>query len=183
MSAPPEEERFQTNVMCLADLVHELTSICWDEGIEDVNPTLLLLAKAYLGNLDQVVLIETFITYSHMYWDEIINRNENFFVEHAASIFAHLPVEKGRISAFKMLFTATNEDDDPVIIQEDREAIWEMFDSLAKICIKYIHRVRECKLVEIDGKMKPRYLKNEFPEIKVRAHAKKWDVELNIPKV
>ena len=31
--------------------------------------------------------------------------------------------------------------------------------------------------------MVPRYRYNRFPEIKVREHAKKWDIELFIPKV
>ena len=40
MSFPSEEERFLANVLDLSDLVHELTTICWDEGIKDINPIL-----------------------------------------------------------------------------------------------------------------------------------------------
>jgi hypothetical protein len=185
MSAPKEEERFMANVLDLSDLVHELTSICWDEGFKDVNPTLIVLAKAYLSNYDKVELIETFITYSNEYWDEIKKRNENFFIEHSGKIFAHLPVGKGNISAFKMLFTTKDKDGNPVINNNDRDAVWDMFDSLVKICIKYIHRVRECVVArnEETGKMRPMYKNNKFPDIKVREHAKKWDIVLDIPQV
>jgi len=183
MSVPPEEERFMANVLDLCDLIHELSTICWDEGVQDVNPTLIVLAKAYLQNYSKVEMIETYIYYSHKYWDEVRSRNEEFFVEHAGEIFAHLPVKKGNISAFKMLFTAKDSSGEHIIIQEDRDAIWDMFDSLVKICIKYIHKVRDCQLIEKDGKMRPKYMKNKFPQIKVREHAKKWDVELDIPRV
>ena len=182
-SGPPEEERFIRNVLELSDLIHELTSICWDEGIKDVNPALIILAKAYLKKYNKIEMIETFILHSHKCWDEIEERRENFFNVHAAAIFAHLPVKEGNISAFKMLFTSKDDKGEHIIIQEDRNAIWDYFHSLVKICIKYVHRIRYCKLIEIEGKMKPRYTVNKFPEIKVRYHAKKWDIELDIPKV
>ena len=182
MGTPPEEERFKINVLDLSDLVHELISQCWDNGIQDINPILIVAARAYLKNYDNIDLIETFIKYSHMYWDEIKTRNENFFVEHSQNIFQYLPVAKGNIDAFKMLFTSVDKYGEKMICQEDRDAVWDMFDSLVKICIKYIHRVRECVLEEKDGKMVPRYSKNLFPTIKARSHARKWDIELEIPK-
>lgn len=177
-----EEERFSTNVKGLTDLVHELTSLCWDSGNKQVNPILINLAGAYLSSLDKVELIETFINHTHeVCWEEIRNRNENFFIEHTNEIFGKLPVEQGNIDAFKMLFTAKDKHGEAVISGEDRNAVWDIFGSLVKICIKYVHRVRECYLFEKDGKMVPRYRYNRFPEIKVREHAKKWDIELHIP--
>lgn len=180
---PSEEERFSTNSNDLSDLVHELTSKCWDNGHREIQPLLINLAQAYLNSLDKTVLMETFITHSHNFWEEVRLRNENFFVEHSGEIFGKLPVEQGNIDAFKMLFTSKDANGGPLIEEEDRDAIWEMFGSLVKICVKYIHRVRDCHLVEKDGKMVPRYRHNKFPEIKVREHARNWDIELNIPKV
>jgi len=184
MDNPSEEDRFIANVKVLTDLVHELTSMCWDAGHKKVNPILINLAGAYLSGLDKNELIETFINHTHaVCWEEIRNRNENFFIEHTNEIFGQLPVEQGNIDAFKMLFTSKDENGDSVISEDDKEAVWDMFSSLVKICIKYVHRVRECYLVEKDGKMVPRYRYNRFPEIKVREHAKKWDIELYIPTV
>lgn len=184
MTTPTEEERFSINMGGLSDLVHELVSTCWESGIKDINPILIPLAKSYLINYDKVELIETFINHSHNFWEEIRLKNENFFIEHSTDIFGKLPVESGNIDAFKMLFTSKNKNGNPIIIQEDREAIWVYFGCLVKICIKYVHRIRECYLEENkEGKMLPRYRYNKFPEIKVREHAKKWDVVLDIPKV
>ena len=185
MSAPPEQVRFSTNVNDLSNLVHQLTEICWQNDHKEINPILITLAQAYLNSLDKVELIETFITHSHTYWEEIRLKNENFFISHSGEIFGKLPVEQGNIDAFKMLFTSKDKQGNPVIEEEDREAIWVNFGSLVKICIKYVHRVRECHLEENKetGKMMPRYKYNKFPEIKVREHAKKWDIVLDIPKV
>ena len=181
---PTEEERFSINSNDLSDLVHELTSKCWDNGHKEIQPILINLAQAYLNSLDKTLLMETFITHSHNFWEEIRLRHENFFVEHSKDIFGQLPVEQGNIDAFKMLFTSKDANGNPLIEEEDRDAIWEMFGSLVKICIKYIHRIRDCHLEENkDGKMVPRYRYNRFPEIKVREHAKKWDITLDIPRV
>ena len=180
---PNEEERFSINTNDLSDLVHELTSKCWDSGHKEIQPMLITLAQGYLNTLDKTLLMETFVTHSHMFWEEIRVRNENFFVEHSGEIFGKLPVEQGNIDAFKMLFTSKDAKGQSLIEEEDKDAIWEMFGSLVKICVKYIHRVRDCHLVEKEGKMVPRYRYNKFPEIKVREHAKKWDINLEIPKV
>ena len=93
-----------------------------------------------------------------------------------------MPVAKGNIDAFKMLFTSKDQDGEDMICQDDRDAIWDMFDSLVKICIKYVHRERKCELVEKDDRMVPRYTVNFMAEIKVRSHAKKWNIELEIPQ-
>ena len=182
MSMPLEEERFKANVLDLSDLIHELASQCWDEGVKDLNPMLLMAAKAYLGGYDKIELIETFIKYSNEYWGEIKNRNEDFFKLHSRNVFGKLPVGEGNINGFKILFESKDKDGNFMICQDDRDAIWDMFDSLVKICIKYIHRVRDCVLEEKNGKFRPTYKNNLFPSIRVREHAKIWDIILDIPK-
>lgn len=181
---PSEEVRFLANVSDLIDLIHELTSMCWDSGCQDLNPTLILAAGAYLKSYDKIKLIETFITYSNEHWEKIRTRDENFFINNAHEIFQHLPVQEGKINAFKILFTATEKDGTPIVVKEDRDAVWEIFDSLVKICIKYIHRVREVKYVKTDKGMRPYYVnKEKFPKIKVRKEAKSWNITLPMPSL
>ncbi len=184
MSQPSEEERFSANVKGLTDLVHELTSMCWDAGNKQINPTLIVLAGAYLSSFNKIELTETFIEHTHeICWEEIRNRNEIFFIEHSEQIFGKLPVGQGNIDAFKILFTAKDSNGESIISDDDKDAIWDHFGTLVKICIKYVHKVRDCYLFEKDNKFVPRYRYNRFPSIKVRDHAKKWDIELFIPKV
>jgi len=184
METPSESVRFKTNTIHLTDLVHSLITDCWDNGVKDINPTMIVLASAYLKNYDDVDLIEVFVSHSHKYWDEIRAHNENFFIEHSSSIFSKLPVGQGNIDAFKTLFTA-KKNGVSIISDEDKAGIWEHFESLVKICIKYVHKIRVCYLKENPEtkKMHPCYKFNRFPEIKVLEHAKKWGVEIEIPKV
>lgn len=179
---PSDEKRFIANVMDLTDLVHELSTICWDAGRKDVNPQLILMAENYLKNYDPVKLIETFITHSYPFWKQIKDREEDFFANNAHVIFKHLPVDPSNINAFKVFFTAVDDQGEHIIVSDDRDAIWDIFDSLVKICIKYIHKVREVKLIKTENGLRPKYQNNKFPEIKVRELARQWGIELPIPE-
>lgn len=181
MTDPTEEERFFNNVMGLTDLMHELASICWDAGVRDINPQLISLAKGYLSGYNKTDLIDTFIKYSWEFWIEIRERNQDFFIEHANSIFQHLPVNTENINAFKVFVTATDETGELIIIEDDRNAIWNYFEAMVKICIKYIHRVRGVKFIQKEEGIKPVYIRNKFPEIKVRRLAKDWNIDLPMP--
>jgi hypothetical protein len=184
MGTPNEEERFMTNIKDLTDLIHELITTCYESGIKDINPMLVGLASSYISSLDKKELIETFIEHTHEEcWEKIRLKEEEFFVNHTDKIFGNLPVGKNHIDAFKILFTSKDKDGEYIIIEDDREAIFDIFRSLVKICIKYVHRVRECYLLEKDGKMVPRYRYEKFPKIKIREHAKKWKIVLPMPQV
>lgn len=178
---PPEEERFRTNILDLSNLVHELATICWDQGIKDINPQLIALAEGYLSTYDPIKLIDIFIKHSYTHWSKIKDRDENFFINNAHVIFQHLPVDSSNINAFKVFFTEVNSDGSYVIEQEDRDAIWNMFDSLVKICVKYIHKVRGVKLVKTEKGLRPTYISKKYPNIKVREQAKLWEIKLPIP--
>lgn len=178
---PPEEERFITNILDLTALVHELATVCWDAGTKDLNPQLILFAESYLKGYNPVELIEIFIKHSCDHWAQIKAREEEFFIKNAHVIFQHLPIDTSNINAFKILFTATNSKGEHVISQTDRDAIWDMFDSLVKICIKYVHRVRGIKLVNTPQGLRPAYETKKFPKIKVRELAKIWEIDLVIP--
>ena len=178
---PPEEQRFMTNVLDLTDLVHELATICWDAGIKDINPTMVSFAENYLKGYDPVSLIDTFIRHSYMHWERVRTHEEQFFIENAHVIFQHLPIDSKNINAFKVFFTAMDKKGNNIIGSDDRNAIWDIFESLVKICIKYIHRVRGVKLVKTDKGLRPAYVSKRFPRVKVREQAKLWEIELPIP--
>ncbi len=178
---PPEEDRFMTNVLDLTDLVHELATICWDAGRKDINPRLVMIAVNFLENYDPVTLIEIFIKHSWEHWTKIRERNEDFFIHNADVIFQHLPVNTNNINALKVFFTAEDSNGNFIIITEDRDAIWSMFDSLVKICIKYVHKVRCVKLVKTKNGIRPAYTNKKFLQIKVREQAKLWEINLPIP--
>lgn len=178
---PPEEERFITNVLDLTALVHELSTICWDAGRKDINPTMVAFAENYLEGYDSVELIDVFIRNSYMHWHQIKDRNEIFFIKNAHVIFKNLPIDTSNINAFKLFFTAKDNNGNDIIEEDDRLAIWNIFESLVKICIKYVHRVRGVKLVSTPKGLRPAYIKKSYPKIKVRELAKTWEIDLRIP--
>lgn len=178
---PPEEKRFIANVLDLVALGHELISDCWDKGIKDINPQWIAIAENYLEGYNPVELIETFIKHSYPYWDQIKNHEEQFFIDNAHVIFGNLPIDTSNINAFKLIFTATDSNGNDVVIQEDRDAIWTITESLVKICIKYIHRVRGVKLVQTKDGLRPAYINKNFPKIKVREQANLWNIDLPVP--
>jgi len=190
MSAPPEEERFITNVLDLAALIHDLATICWNQGVKDINPQMVLFAENYLEGFDAVKLIDIFIKteeksikeHKYSLWERIRIRDEIFFVENAHVIFQNLPVDSKSINAFKVFFTSKNAKGENIIGDDDRNAIWTIFESLVKICIKYVHRIRGVTLIKTDEGLAPRYIENKYPEIKVRKLAKSWKIDLPIPE-
>lgn len=178
---PPEEERFITNVLDLTALVHELATICWDAGRKDINPQLVLFAENYLEGYDPQNLIDIFIRHSYTHWQQIKDHDEIFFIKNAHVIFQHLPVDTSNINAFKVFFTAKDNQGNDLIDENDRSAIWTIFESLVKICIKYIHRVRGVKLVSTKEGLRPAYVQKKYPKIKVRELAKIWNIDLPMP--
>ena len=178
---PSEEERFITNVLDLTSLVHELTTICWNAGRKDINPQLVAFGENYLKGYDPVKLIEVFIEHSNKYWEQIRLHEEEFFIKNAHVVFQHLPVDTKNINAFKLFFTAKDTNGNDIISPDDRNAIWGIFESLVKICIKYIHKVRGVKLVQTDKGLRPAYVNKKFSDIKVRELAKIWKIDLNVP--
>lgn len=122
---PPPEDRFYQTVIELTQLIHDLVLGAYDKGYEIVNPGLVQMGGLILSGYNKTKIIQTFIKYSHEHWDEIRNRDETFFDEHAASIFKDLPLNN--VNAFKSLFHLRDKHGHHVIIKDDRCAIWDFF--------------------------------------------------------
>lgn len=175
---PNEEERFHKNMCGLTQLVRELITTCWEAGYKIVPPELIVIGEKYLETYDKVKLINNFIEYTHLYWNEIKDRDETFFIDHANEIFKDFPLQK-EVSLFSILFTSKTKTGEFVIVLEDREAIWEYFDSLVKISIKYLHRIRELKMIQKEDGIVLRYRNKIFPQVELKKHAKYWGIKLD----
>ena len=175
----PEEERFRANILDLGALVHELTTNCWNAGRREVAPRLVKMGEDYLKKHDSKKIIGAFIEHSHKHWEEIRLKNEDFFISHAHVIFNQLPIDSENINAFKMLFTAKDKNNKDIVISGDRQAIWEIFESLVKISIKYVHKARGIKIVETETGPRQAYIdKNKFKYIDVKKLVEIWKIEL-----
>jgi hypothetical protein len=168
MALPPPEERFRGCIEDLICVVNDCLEYLETRGYSILSPTLVGFAGTIIQRYDNRFIIETFIKYSHQYWDEIRNHNEKFFDEHAHNIFQELPL--GNIDSFKKLFNLIDGDGKKVIDDDYRNDIWAMFESLVKISINYIHKNREY----VNGQYK-----YEFCEyVDVDEEAKRWKMNL-----
>lgn len=177
---PSHTKRFYQNIMDLASLIHELIIICYDKGYKSVDPRIVKFGSVFLGTMDEVTIIDVFIKNSYMHWVKIHGRDESFFMDNAKDIFSKVPGSQ-HLDSFKVLMESKTATGENVIITEDRDALWDYFDSLIKICIKYIHQGRGPKVIDKDGKSTPVYTVKFYPEITNLHHmAKLWKIERDL---
>ncbi len=187
----PPEERFRKNIAQLSETLGAIIDELKEQGHMFVKPIIIKLMTAFIESYDAHTIIRNFVYYSNEHWAMIKERDENFFFKHADDIFRDLgdyvPNAQKHIDTFKSLFAAKDENGDFLVVQEDRNLIWEYFDSMIKISIKYVHifknpvwKVKHGKVIRgYDAK----YTKvTQFlSKIKASKQAIIWEIELKWP--
>lgn len=135
-SLPTTVERFFMNVEGLFQLISELVNSAYQSGHKIVSPYLVNFAGFVLFKLDKEFVIKTFIEKSHKHWDQIRIKDEDFFINSAGKVFAGLPMDS--VNAFKELFLLKTSNGERFVSEDDRDAIWEYFESLVRIAIHYL---------------------------------------------
>lgn len=135
-SLPTTVERFFMNVEGLFQLISELVNSAYQSGHKIVSPYLVNFAGFVLFKLDKEFVIKTFIEKSHKHWEQIRIKDEDFFVTSAGKVFAGLPMDS--VNAFKELFLLKMSNGERFVSDDDRDAIWEYFESLVRISIHYL---------------------------------------------
>lgn len=174
-SKPSDEERFSRNIIDVVRVIKELITICYSEGKTLIKPSLITLAQAALESYDKNALIENFISFSFKFWDQILNKEDRFFIDNSESIFAGLPVN--HVNAFRELFEV-KEDGKCIITDDEKNCVFLYFISFVKISLHYIHKKREPVIV-IKNDKKIKLWKNKYKsEIRLVHYAKLFDVNL-----
>lgn len=174
---PPEEERFSSNTNKLGEAIKLCINKLFSLGYQTVNPALVELAVSAIANYDKHVLIQGFIKNSHQEcWDKIKVRDEQYFVDNASKVFSDLPA--GEVNLFKDLFTTKDKHGHSVIEQNLKDKIWNLFDTLIKISIKYVHKRRDPYIADVKGVSTNAYSKSFFDDVNVSHHANNWKVML-----
>lgn len=181
MSNPaPEEERFAKNTTIMAQAVHESVQRLYNAGYRTVDPTLVALAVTVISAFDKHYLIQGFIENSHdKCWDYIKKRDETFFVDNASGIFRYLPMDK--VNLFKDLFTTKDSNGQSVVSQSLKNQLWDLFDAMIKISIKYIHKGRSPYSYSTSDSVVNAYGASFFDEVDIAHHSKVWKVKLDFP--
>lgn len=180
MSSAPEEERFAKNTTIMAQAVHESVTKLYNAGYKTVDPALVLLAVTVISAFDKHYLIQGFIENSHdTCWDGIKKRDEIFFVENASKIFKYLPMDK--VDLFKDLFLTKDAQGNSVVSQSLKNQLWDLFDAMIKISIKYIHKGRNPYSYPTPEGVTNTYGASFFDEVDLHRHAETWKVQLEFP--
>jgi hypothetical protein len=177
---PSEAERFHANTLVMSELVYESVIHLRKFGHTTVDPLIVELATSVIKEYDKDKLIQGFIENSYLdCWDAIKRRDEKFFVANVSEIFKYLPMEK--VNLFKDLFTTVDIEGKSVISQSFKDDLWELFDVMIKISIKYIHKYRDpYSYSHITGIIND--YKNEFfEEIDLAKNSAIWNVKLDFP--
>jgi hypothetical protein len=133
---PTTSERFFMNVEGLFQLVSELVNSAYQSGYKIVSPYLVNFAGFVLFKLDKEFVLKTFIEKSYKHWEQIRVRDEDFFVTSAGNVFAGLPLDS--VNAFKELFLLKTSTGERFVTEDDRDAMWDYFDSLVRISIHWL---------------------------------------------
>lgn len=180
MSVAPEEERFAKNTTIMAQAVHESVQKLFNAGYKTVDPTLVSIAVSVISAFDKHYLIQGFIENSHeKCWDGIKKRDEIFFVENASDIFRYLPMDK--VNLFKDLFLTKDPQGNSVVSQSLKNQLWDLFDAMIKISIKYIHKNRCPYSYQTNDGLANAYGASFFDEVDLNKHASVWGVKLEFP--
>ena len=168
MHQPPEEERFKQNAIVMTKALQTGLQKLKNEG-HNVDLTVVTMASALVVGFDSHYLIREFIKKSHAKcWDKINARDEDFFVENAASIFEYLPNDN--VNLFKDLYLTKDIHGNNVVAQSLKNQIWSLFDAMIKISIKYIHKHRKM----VDGC----YTEPFFDDVNIDHHINVWQCKV-----
>lgn len=180
MNVAPEEERFARNATIMAQLVHETVVQLNQAGYRTISPELVSLAATIISGIDKHSLIQGFIESSHAKcWDRIRARDEIFFVENASDIFSILPMDK--VNLFKDLFLTTDAHGNSVMSRSLKDQLWDLFDAMVKISIKYVHKGRKPYSYSTATGMANAYGKSFYDDVDMAYHAPTWEVTLEFP--
>lgn len=135
MAQPTAADRFFMNVDGLYSLILELVTSSYNKGIKTVNPVLIQLGKGVLASFSHTEIINGFIGKSHLYWSQIKNKEDSFFINHASDVFIGLPLDN--VNAFRDLFTKKIDGED-IITADDKDTLYEYFECLIRVSISYM---------------------------------------------
>lgn len=167
VALPPEEVRFKNNAVIMTKALHTGLNKLKQEGY-DVDVGIIAMASALIEGFQPQVLINGFITNAHLFWDKIHERNDDFFIHNASSIFEYLPTDS--VNVFKDLYLTKNAKGESVISKKLKDEIWDLFDAMIKISIKYIHKHRKM----VNGV----YTQEFFQVVPLDHHINVWKVKL-----
>lgn len=164
MSTIPPEERFHVVISQISSKINEKLAEMEEDGKSPIPTILSRFAVSYIHDYkDKKKMITNFIRKSYSHWDQVRNRDIDFFCKHAGEIFGDIPVS-GISEIFDTMVHAKRDDGSYYINDKERETWWAFFDSMLRICISYAHENSGPQAKIEGGKQIFSYSKDAFAE-------------------
>ena len=176
MVAKPAD-RFQTNILDLTQIIKEIIQRCSKNKHTNINPNVIDLVLGFLQGHTSEKIIHTFADKSYDYWASIKNREESFFKDSCKKVFSDLPEDY--VDSFRKLFETTDTNGQSIITDDEKNLIWDYFESFVKISLHYIHEGRKPQIIiNNEGRSQKIYRQNFFKNVKLQKESKNWNVKL-----
>lgn len=128
MANSTPEIRFKENFSGIIDVVYDIALKATKSGYDKLDPTIIKIVGGFVEGLTPTQIIETFITSTYSYWNEIRVKDQDFLMKKADQIFTTF---SDKFSLFRGLF------DGGYVSEADMEILWSYFHSFVKISIRY----------------------------------------------
>jgi hypothetical protein len=168
MPTPPEE-RFKDRVIQFCDFIKDILTEANNNGIQTpASPFAMDLIKNFVKKEESDKVVTTFILRSHNSWERAYNREKDYFRTDGLKAFYGIP-EKN-LEEFNLLFDVKKTDGTLLFDETVQEGVWEMFQSLIKTAICFIHTSRK------PDPTTKKYTQNFFPEISIKKQVELWKI-------
>ena len=179
----PIEEKFKVNFVGLIEKIYRICFHLNNLNKTEINPTVIKLFIPILENYDPKKMIKKYIENVYPYWENMRNKEQDYFKTNAQAIFGSLPFDNvsEHIEKYTELFEQKDDNDNYIITEQDKNMIWRYQGTFVKFSIKYLHEMREPKIVLKNGKNVPCYTKKFIDKIsneELIKHAEKWNINL-----
>jgi hypothetical protein len=165
MTSP--QERFKDRVIQFCDFVKNILQEANNAGIQTpASPFVMDLIKNFIRKEDSDKIVTTFILRSHASWDRAEKKERDYFRTDGLKAFYGIP-EKN-LEEFNQLFDTKKPDGTLLFDDTIQEGVWEMFQSLIKTAVCYVHQQRKP-----DPETK-KYTQNFFPDISIKKQVEMW---------
>lgn len=136
---PTAEKRFKHNIDDVADFLFDICSEIVHKGYKDINLKMIGLAIKYVKNYTDVDITEDYVYHSCRYWEQIRNKEREFFDKNLCKIFGGLPLSEDQLNMFQRISVARDERGELYVNESDIQELWDDFHCLTKIAIHYLY--------------------------------------------
>jgi hypothetical protein len=168
-------ERFVTKVLSLCELIKDLLENAKADKIDvPVDPFVMSLVINFIKKEregDPCKVVQTFILRSFDSWDRAAAREKDYFLTTGISAFTGAGIPEKNADSFKELFNVKKQDGNLLIDESVQGQIWDIFESLIKTSVVYIHHARQ------PDRETKKYTKSFFPSLSVKKEIERWKIE------